>query len=261
MMEAYSHCAGALFQTHVKAGQSQRLWKITPFLACCWSDQEERKVWCRTVTAHRFFSLLTGGTFLQRLTLRVTDKFSTHDLTSEVTGLYVTTESSNLAISSMDRPGLGPNLRGLSGQLFLVVYSLSRRWQVQVEVQACSLQKQILQVCTDHRRLFRKKRNPAFMLWSLRWEQTHWPNRLTSLHSGRQSRLSSIDVKCHLKLVVLPRGKASPFPFLLHCFCFLFCANISGSPLQNESIGGSGCRVVRGHLYLYNSSSSFRILI
>lgn len=89
--------------------------------------------------------------------MRVKDKFTAHDLTSEVTGLYVTTESSNLAISSMDRPGVSPNLRGLSGQSFLVIYSLSRRWQVQVEVEASSLQTQILQVCTNHRTLSRKK--------------------------------------------------------------------------------------------------------
>lgn len=107
----------------------------TPFIACCWSERQTIKceVWCCTVTVHWFFSFLTGGTFLQKLTLRVKDKFSTHDLASEVTGLHVTTESSNLAISSVDRPGLSPNLKGLSGQSFLFIYSLSRWWQVQVK--------------------------------------------------------------------------------------------------------------------------------
>lgn len=103
------------------------------------------------------FSLFSAaGTFLQLLTLRVKDKFSAHDLASEVTGLYVTTESSNLAISSPDRPGVSPNLRGLSGQPFLIIYSLSRRRGVQVEVVACPLQRKIPQVCSNHRTLFRK---------------------------------------------------------------------------------------------------------
>lgn len=104
-----------------------------------------------------------------------------------------------------------------------------------------------------------KKRSSAFSLWSQQCEQTRWPNRLTSLHSGRQSWLFAIDVKCHPKLVVLPRGKASPFPFPLQCFCFH--SNISGSPLQNELIGSSGYSVVSGDLHLHNWSNSFRILI
>lgn len=51
----------------------------------------------------------------------------------------------------MDRFGLNPNLSGLSGQSFLIIYSLSRQGWVQVKVEAYSLQKQILQVCTNHR--------------------------------------------------------------------------------------------------------------
>lgn len=162
----------------------------------------------------------------------------------------MTTESSNLAISSPDRPGVSPNLRGLSGQPFLIIYSLSRRRGVQVEVEACREKFPRFAQITGH--FSGNKRSPAFSFRSLRCEQTRWANRLTSLHSGRQSRLPAIDVKCHLKLVVFPPGKASPFPFLLRCFCFHFSANISGSPLQNGSIEGSGCRVVRGDLHLYN---------
>lgn len=97
-----------------------------------------------------------------------------------------------------------------------------------------------------------------FLLWSLWCKQTRWPERLTSLHPGRQSRLFAIDVKCHLKLVVLPRGKASPFPFLLQCIWFHSRANISGSLLQNESIGAPA--VSRG-MHLYTSSSGCRALI
>lgn len=95
-----------------------------------------------------------------------------------------------------------------------------------------------------------KKKQGLLLLWRLRCEQTCWPNRLTSLHSSWQSRLCATDVKCQLKLVVLPHGKASPFPFMLQCFCFHFCANISGSTLENKSIGGSGCGVVSGSLQL-----------
>lgn len=57
------------------------------------------------------FSLFSLEEHFQRLTLRVKDKFSAHDHASEVTGLCVTTESSNLAVSFTDRPDLSPNLR------------------------------------------------------------------------------------------------------------------------------------------------------
>lgn len=57
------------------------------------------------------FPLFSLGEHYRQLTLRDKDKFSVHDLASKVAGLYVTTESSNLTVSCVDRPALSPNLR------------------------------------------------------------------------------------------------------------------------------------------------------
>lgn len=70
---------------------------------------------------------------LPRLTPRVKNKFGADKVASEVTALCATAESSNLAISYIDRPGLSPNLRRLSG---LVVFFIISHSQVQVEVEA-----------------------------------------------------------------------------------------------------------------------------
>lgn len=57
------------------------------------------------------FSLFFLGEHNKQLTLRVKDEFSVHDPASEVAGLYVTAESSNLTVSFVDRPASSPNLR------------------------------------------------------------------------------------------------------------------------------------------------------
>lgn len=62
---------------------------------------------------------------------------------------------------------------------------------------------------------------------------------LTSLHSVGQS---AIDVKCHLKLVVLPARKSvSVCSSCSAAFCFRFGTHASGSALHrwNPSIGAS----------------------
>lgn len=69
-----------------------------------------------------------------------------------------------------------------------------------------------------------RKKEPLPFLFNLRGFAR--PNRPPSLRPGRRLRLSAFDVKCHLKLVMLPSGKASPSPFLLCCFCLRFSANI-----------------------------------
>lgn len=56
------------------------------------------------------FPLFSLGEHYKQLTLRDRDKLSVHDLASKVAGLYVTTESSNLPVSFVDRPAFSPNL-------------------------------------------------------------------------------------------------------------------------------------------------------
>lgn len=132
----------------------------------------------------------------------------------------------------MNRPGWSPNLSALYGQLFFFLLLLLLVLFIHCEATTDMSRSKL-------RPLFSAESNSpglhkpqeSFLHWEerkkengrkkkhqqqkqalifrfhcvLQCEQMCLPNRLTSLHSGRQSRLFAIDVKCHLKLVVLPR--------------------------------------------------------
>lgn len=187
---------------------------ISPFIACCWSDHNGQ------TTTQDVIQLLTDFSLFWRNMSSDSHWGSKINSMHMVWSLrlpgFMCPKSSNLTISFMDRPALSPNLRWLCGRSFLLIFSLlgpGRRWGLLVaETNSPGLH--------EERRSNRKKGALLFLLWSLRCEQTRWSKRLASLHSGRQSRLSAIDVKCHLKLVVLPHISISfsapvlLFPFL-----------------------------------------------
>lgn len=137
--------------------------------------------------------------------------------------LSATAESFQLAVRSMDRSDLCPNLRGVSVQLCLIIHCwASNRSRSKLSPNHCWNKFSSFENTLEKKWKKEKKKKLRFfyLLWSLQSKEAYWPNWLTS--PALWPTVTTVYRWCKMSSEIgcVARWKTPPFSFSPPVFLF-----------------------------------------